>query len=186
MTAIVQPSDPGEEKDFATWDTRISNPPSGSSEDKEAAAAADWILNTYLDTPKFPSRQVYREKVRPWALTAMVLFGKLGTAVGSHAKFGEDTECVGYWDNSGSTMAWTMSISTGVGRYLFGGLVDDQLEVTQVGLFDITGVAVGQNPSTATLKTNDRWTMFFPPLKYDDLEKALDQIVAGNYVWKKN
>jgi hypothetical protein len=186
MTAIVQPSDPNEEKDFASWDSRISNPPSGSTENKEAAAAADWILNTYLDNPKFPSRQVYQGKVRPWAQTAMVLFGKLGTAVGSHAKLGEDTECVGYWDNSGSTMAWQMTISTGVGRYLFGGLIDSTDTVTQVGLFDITGVSVGENPSTATLKTNNRWAMFGASPQYDALKKALEDIVAGSYTWPNN
>ena len=101
MTAIVQPSDTDEAKDFDTWDTRISNPPAGSSEDEQARAAADWILNTYLVNPKFPDRQIYRGKVQAWALTDMALFGKLGTAVGAHAKFGEDTECVGYWDDSG-------------------------------------------------------------------------------------
>lgn len=186
MTAIVQPSDPNEVKDFETWDSRISNPPTGSSEDKEAAAAAHWILDTYLDDQKFPSRQVYQGKVRPWAQTAMVLFGKLGTAVGSHAKFGDDTECVGYWDNSGSTMAWQMTISTGVGRYLFGGLIDSSGTVTQVGLFDITGVSVGENPSSATLKTNNRWAMFGASPAYATLDKALEDIVAGSYTWPNN
>jgi hypothetical protein len=186
MTAIVQPSDPTEDAKFDEWDARISTPPTGSSEDQEAAAAADWILKTYLTNPSFPKRQVYLKKVEPWASSHKALFGKLGTAIGSHARSGADLECVGYWDDSGSTMAWDMKAGSGFGRFLFGGLVDTSLNVTQVGLFDVTDVTLHENPTTALLETNTRWAMFGASPAYAPVRQAVNAIENGTYAWPNN
>lgn len=183
MTAIVQPSTGGEEATFEDWNQRIASPPSGSTEDQEAAAAANWILDTYLDDPGFPQRQTYRTKVRPWARTDMVLFGKLGTAVGHNAKPGTDTECVGYWkEGQGSTMAWEMTLAGGTtGRYLFAGKISPSINVTDVVLFDVTGLALGNDPDTALLTKNHPGFSLGASPRYADVTAALDTVKNGSW-----
>jgi hypothetical protein len=184
MTAIVQPSTGGEEATFENWNDRITTPPAGRTADQEAAAAADWILDTYLDDPRFPQRQVYRTKVTPWALTDMVLFGKLGTAVGHHARAGTATECVGYWkEGGGSTMAWEMDTPAGTGRFLFAGKIDSAITVTDVVLYDVTGVTIPNDPDTAVLETNKRWVSIGASPGYTDVTTILQGIQDGSYKW---
>lgn len=183
MTAIAEGTQGSEPATFEDWAERIASPPSGSTEAMQAAAAASWILDTYLDDPRYPERELYRTKVTPWALTDMVLFGKLGTAVGRYAVPGTDTQCVGYWkEEGGSTMAWEMSLTAGgTGRYLFGGKIDRSIKVTDVVLFDVTGVVLGNDPDTALLTSKRPGVSLGAAPRYADVTTLLEQIKAGNW-----
>lgn len=185
MTAIVQPSDPTEQTEFENWSDAIAKPPSGSSESQEAVKAATWILDDYLTKP---GRETYRQKVSAWAQSDMVLFGKVGTVVGANAASSTDMECVGYWqEGQGSTMAWYMTLQGGgQGRYLFAGQINASLQVTALYLFDVTGVTLPENPSTAVLKTNDRWAQLAASPAYSTLLDIVAQIESGKYTWPNN
>jgi hypothetical protein len=188
MTSDPDPPVPDPEgEEFRSLSDSILNPGAARTADEEARRAAEWILNTYLTTGD-QQRALYRSKVLAWATSDLVLFGKLGTAVGSTALPHNKTTCVGYWQgHGGSTMVWHMKSGAGDGKFIFAGAIDGAGKVTDVALFDVTGVDLPENPGDAVLKTKNKWVRLGAAPAYDNLiNDVLTPIQAGTYDWPKN
>ena len=189
MTSDPDPPVPDPEgEEFRNLSDSILNPGAARTPDEEARRAAEWILNTYLTAPGKAQRHVYRQKVQAWAQADLVLFGKLGTAVGATALPDTPTDCVGYWaGHGGSTMVWEMKSGAGGGKFVFAGALDASGKVTDVALFDVTGVSLPKNPGDDVLKTNNKWVRLGAAPPYDKLiNDILTPIQAGTYSWPNN
>lgn len=187
MTAIAEPSTDFERATFDDWDAALLSPPPGSNENDEAANAAGWILTVYLYQSQQPGRRVYFDKVQAWARTDLPLFGKIGTAIGSHAIPSTSMECVGYWkEGLGSTMVWQMMSAGAQRRYLIAGELDRSYVVQDVYLFDVTNAGTLNDPDTNTLKSGNAWARLGRSPSYSVLATILDDIQQGSYKWPNN
>jgi hypothetical protein len=184
MTAIAAPSTDIEDATFAQWHDAILNPPPMSSEDRQAEAAANWILSVYLYQSPRPGRRDYYDQVAAWAQGQLSVFGRIGTAVGTHASDQTSIACVGFWDgHNGSTVAWQMTTLTGSRRYLIAGARDHANVLIDLVIFDITGVTLSPDPKDAELYYNGKFKSLSATPSYQTLDALLNGIKRSPDNW---